>query len=73
MAKIRTLRLDEQMIVDENETARQALAELEESGDAVHVILRLAKEMREKEEEISAIILKMLEQFKKIETFLNEE
>lgn len=73
MAKIRTLRLDEQMIVDENETARQALAELEENGDAVHVILRLAKEMREKEEEINAIILKMLEQFNEIEKFLNEE
>lgn len=50
MKKIRPLRMGEDTIVANNAIARDALAELEESGDPVRVILRMAEEMREMQE-----------------------
>lgn len=56
MKKIRPLRLGEDIIVAKNNYARDALAELEESGDPVRVILRLSEELREaREAEIEAM------------------
>ena len=50
MKKIRALRMGEDTIVANNVIARDALAELEESGDAVRVILHLSEELREAQE-----------------------
>lgn len=50
MKKIRALRIGEDNIVANNFIARDALAELEESGDAVRVILYLSEELRKARE-----------------------
>lgn len=47
MGKIRRLRMGEDMVVQRNGFARAALAELEENGDAVSVILRLTETIQE--------------------------
>lgn len=49
MKKIRQLRLGEDMILKNNPYAREAMAELEESGDAVRVILHLAERVLEQQ------------------------
>ena len=48
--KIRQLRLGEDVILKNNPYAREAMAELEESGDAVRVILHLAEQVLERQE-----------------------
>lgn len=60
MKKIRPLRMGEDTIVTNNAIARDALAELEESGDPVRVILRMAEEMRDMQER-EAEAMKILE------------
>lgn len=60
MKKIRPLRMGEDTIVANNAIARDALAELEESGDPVRVILRMAEEMRDMQER-EAEAMKILE------------
>lgn len=50
MKKIRALRMGEDTIVANNFIAKEALAELEESGDAVRVILHLAEDLRAAQE-----------------------
>lgn len=60
MKKIRPLRMGEDTFVANNAIARDALAELEESGDPVRVILRMAEEMRDMQER-EAEAMKILE------------
>lgn len=47
MKKIRPLKIGEDVLVARNEIARHALAEVEQTGDAVRVILRLAEALQE--------------------------
>lgn len=73
MKKIRALRMGEDTIVANNDIARDALAELEESGDAVRVILHLSEELREAQEaetEAMEVLKKANEKLKKITDML---
>lgn len=73
MKKIRPLRMGEDTIVANNAIARDALAELEESGDPVRVILRMAEEMRdmqEREAEAMEVLKTANEKLKKITDML---